>query len=793
MHAAPEVRSSLEPIGFTLDSLSSPLRQIPTPQTSNKRTPLKTTPSARLRHDDSQIQFAAIESSPIGQNLLDSQLLTDRQREVKERQQVETAAMFPDLRSSPRLKLREAHKDLPRICFVSDPASTGDLVADGPTTPTLPLPQHGPMDDFLSSSPTPRSRNREQLVGSPDIGPPSSPPDFRFIAADGQLAERPSSPLSSFAQNGVDVSDFGERPESPAMEELDDRNGNLDLRGHEPATEFDHARKLSLSADSMKEVETVTPIIGEMVSGMLDVHYPSDFDTFVDTPSTPIPSSAVQAADVSTDKKNVSPASETRNMEKQGRILGNAAEEILTNSQPTGSSPARGPTKSFFSLEDNISRVLNSFGEDGAEQPSSNDGQVSSQLKKDLSKAVGKDCTARGEVNPDTTATVVPDGIKKRKRKTADATLPLKKSKVFSCQSNIQVVIEVPRRDTPDADDDDMLDCIVVDSSPATARPHMSLSGVKLEQTPSPSKSARVYIASKVQKRPVGRPRKRAAEGDTLPSDKMTPPRSKKRKASESLTQHEDCASASMTSTPVHKKRRSSRLSQASAPSSSQRSNNSKAQAEEAGAVSVAVSNTTALNYDDTFIGGQNQSKATKNNAPSDLGDGDHTQMSQPQSISFERPAAVEEDSHIVKSAGAENEQDSADRDETLSDFRAEAHTTAAAAKNSQVTGGLASELHRGQGGEDTSMAEESSNLVADTTRPSQDTPEVQFWPAQTRLLPGGSQPGSPNGRRILGGLKRILKDIQRVVLGAQEEREIDDVLFDIRKEVHEAGRRGIS
>ncbi|TKA79425.1 hypothetical protein B0A55_03516 [Friedmanniomyces simplex] len=45
--------------------------------------------------------------------------------------------------------------------------------------------------------------------------------------------------------------------------------------------------------------------------------------------------------------------------------------------------------------------------------------------------------------------------------------------------------------------------------------------------------------------------------------------------------------------------------------------------------------------------------------------------------------------------------------------------------------------------------------------------------------------------RSILGRLKDVLSDLPRMILGPQEEREMDDVLFEIRREVHEASRRG--
>ncbi|KAI7185534.1 hypothetical protein KC324_g7394, partial [Hortaea werneckii] len=43
----------------------------------------------------------------------------------------------------------------------------------------------------------------------------------------------------------------------------------------------------------------------------------------------------------------------------------------------------------------------------------------------------------------------------------------------------------------------------------------------------------------------------------------------------------------------------------------------------------------------------------------------------------------------------------------------------------------------------------------------------------------------------IMGKLRNILGDLSKSFLGGQEEREMDDVLFEIRQEVHEAARRG--
>lgn len=132
------------------------------------------TSKAKLRHEDSQMQFAAIESSP-APVVQESQLLTDRQKEIRERQR-ETAAMFPAVRSSPTEKTQKARL-------------TNSQQPNAPIDPhRASTPEHGDdFDDCLTSTPTPR---RGQPVSLPEqdqemTDPPSSPPEprsFRLLA-----------------------------------------------------------------------------------------------------------------------------------------------------------------------------------------------------------------------------------------------------------------------------------------------------------------------------------------------------------------------------------------------------------------------------------------------------------------------------------------------------------------------------------------------------------------------------------------------------------------------------------
>ncbi|KAH6681074.1 Rap1-interacting factor 1 N terminal-domain-containing protein, partial [Plectosphaerella plurivora] len=80
-------------------SLSERKRPDRTPR--KVRSSARSTPTSRLRHDNSQLQFVPVESSPLA-NQEESQNLTERQKEVRTRQK-QTANIYP-VRSSPRRK-----------------------------------------------------------------------------------------------------------------------------------------------------------------------------------------------------------------------------------------------------------------------------------------------------------------------------------------------------------------------------------------------------------------------------------------------------------------------------------------------------------------------------------------------------------------------------------------------------------------------------------------------------------------------------------------------------------------
>ncbi|RYO97224.1 hypothetical protein DL765_011272 [Monosporascus sp. GIB2] len=156
------VRLSLPKKQRVLEATPDPVR--------SKSAKVSSTP--RLRHDDSQIHFAAIESSSPTHNAVESQILTDRQREVRERQR-ETANLFPEIRSSPE-KIRSAQQSRQPAGQETELNPLEQVQASTPRT-------NHRFEDYISSTPTPRRGQAAVMDDDQDMTDdiPSSPPDPR--------------------------------------------------------------------------------------------------------------------------------------------------------------------------------------------------------------------------------------------------------------------------------------------------------------------------------------------------------------------------------------------------------------------------------------------------------------------------------------------------------------------------------------------------------------------------------------------------------------------------------------
>ncbi|KAL9605155.1 MAG: hypothetical protein Q9219_000089 [cf. Caloplaca sp. 3 TL-2023] len=139
---------------------SGPLRaHTPDAEPSSRKS--ESTPKGRSRHDDSQVQFAAIDSSPPAAATADPRDLTDRQKEVREGQKQGAAIMFPDIRSSPRTSWSAERPS--KLVLHGKQAFAHPLDPDADPSPTFP-PGDTAMNDFLVSSPTPSAGRRSPVA-----------------------------------------------------------------------------------------------------------------------------------------------------------------------------------------------------------------------------------------------------------------------------------------------------------------------------------------------------------------------------------------------------------------------------------------------------------------------------------------------------------------------------------------------------------------------------------------------------------------------------------------------------
>ena len=265
---------SLRPKKFSTRIANSPELRVSDATRSSPhsvRREAKTTPKVRLRHNDSQIQFAAIESSPLDSEPIDSQHLTTRQKEIKERQGLQAAAMFPEIRSSSRSSSRPPDVSLPKLVYRPDEQVASNSIAAEDTSPAF--PPDALMNDFIGSSPTPSSGRKRVRDGSDDNDPPSSPPLI-------------SSHLKINAQTDVPAV-YDERAQVQDHERCPDNN-------YTPRTGTSDNGISPVINEKVVESSTINRGVPQDVDlarsahlNLSDAHIPSDADIFVDASTEP--------------------------------------------------------------------------------------------------------------------------------------------------------------------------------------------------------------------------------------------------------------------------------------------------------------------------------------------------------------------------------------------------------------------------------------------------------------------------------------------------------------------------
>ncbi|KAM0282586.1 hypothetical protein ACHAQH_002954 [Verticillium albo-atrum] len=252
------------------------------------RTSARSTPKSRLRHDDSQLHFTAVESSPLTE-AQESQVLTERQQEVRARQK-DAAAIFPGLRSSPpRNDAAAAGQQLLA-------KSTADEERKQRQRDVTPEGRAGE-EEYIISTPTPRrGQALAMIVDDQDMtDPPSSPPEPRPFPLLPHLKSRSSLgevdqdwPMSSSPVNGSPVigKEDAAPTEIPDLDITGDDNPNVSsLETHDSEMVIDDSFQMDGVPSSVPSEAKLPPHRKE--PKIIDDDEPEEAEGNIDEPSTP--------------------------------------------------------------------------------------------------------------------------------------------------------------------------------------------------------------------------------------------------------------------------------------------------------------------------------------------------------------------------------------------------------------------------------------------------------------------------------------------------------------------------
>ena len=732
-----------------------------TPKPAERRKDAKATPTRRLRHDDSQIQFAAIESSPLGSDGLDSQLLTDRQKEVTERQRLEAAAMFPHLGSSPRVKTRDTEGSLPRLFLSSNGRPYENMDVDDTASPTL-QPVDALINDFMPSSPSSRSSQKWSDAHAHSEDPPSSPPAGKVQAELRSLDGPPSSPPGRhqrFDEPPV-VEELRSiimpRPQDHSNEKPDVDKGMQNPAPVPPPQHQPEVASSGLHDAASSEVE-VNCAVGE--------HVASDLDIFVDAHSSPVATSPPVSRNFHED--SLESSQQMLKVPEEQDQTTHAAEYDETptkepNPRTMGAALLQDEDRMASADQRDASRIEDSFR---AASPCSSlvqEEQISAQLVENFERASsqaessGRTSTEAENQNP--------KGKEKRKRASESPVGNSKKTKARSPQKNVQVVIE--RRETTSAEEE-VLDCIVVDTSAVKTRRHPLSQEIKPEQSSSPEGAPKFLTPTP---RPPNKSARRgrpsmAASGSTQEEQARIPRKRKALQSSSPAAGRED-NTHDPTAQTASKKRRSIRLSQAS--KTSQEDDDSMASQKLDDGYASTKRSTKPL----VLAGGEVDDDENDNGAtPAEEVDPKvHGQISE---VASERSRSMSE-------SPAEDSNKAHERDETTAEADAQANTGPVVEDTDQRE---EEQIREGQ----QPLAVDESEAQPATAY---DLSHKEAAEAETSSSHETHGTTFYNGQGILTGLKQMLRDIQHVTLGQDEEREVTKALFELGNGVYKAGRR---
>lgn len=410
----------------------------------------KTPSKAKFRHDDSQIQFAAIESSPIEMYDLDLQRLTERQKEVKERQSRNVAVLFPQMNSSPIRKTDRMAVTLPRLSLSQVKPSVVNHDYEDESSPIFPSAEMLSKEN-LGSSPTPSAGRTPSDQTGTDIplSPSGTPSIFNtpsFLKDSSQQDEIMGSPILPKArQESETYANELQTPRGPTLEVSKDVQSNIHSEGMmQGLCPSDQA----VANGFLKDLE---PLVSNANLDKPNNAILSNTGVFADAPSE------VNPDIISSNQTAASVEIGNDSMNEQRRTIRTQA----SNTQP--SSPINNMGKSvateeiFMSREDNdASQVTDSMIQFLDNPSEDDDRKIQEQLALELEHASSQTNSFATEAPPPTAST------RKRKAGSSKEPSPQKKSRRRRSSSNVQVLIDVSQ---PSSVEDD---AVVVDVRPAT-------------------------------------------------------------------------------------------------------------------------------------------------------------------------------------------------------------------------------------------------------------------------------------------------------------------------------------
>ncbi|KNG49885.1 hypothetical protein TW65_03477 [Stemphylium lycopersici] len=348
-------RMKASPFKISKSSRRSKSRSPAVPTPASRRVPSRLTPKVRLRHDNSQIQFEPIVSSPSNPFNQESQVLTERQREMIDRQRL-TTGLFANM-GAPSPQPEEA----PSPMEIDSDAITADDLPDRASraTPLKTLAAMGPMDAYLGSSPTPHSRRSTRNVVSDDtdIATPTAVRSIQYAENDQPGSSPPRFEKMKKSKVGETDSD------APASSSFEYRQpeSTYSVSFDEGTTIDEDALLEAVAHHENPQMEDLPShsIMSELPSSTIDLQLTAQIDADMQTNEEP-------AAKVTETAASESQSEFVDAASHQQPSLGNAdqagsdteVEEVQT---PTRVSTRRASRKSFQPGTGSTSRVGDSF------------------------------------------------------------------------------------------------------------------------------------------------------------------------------------------------------------------------------------------------------------------------------------------------------------------------------------------------------------------------------------------------------------------------------------------------